>query len=330
MKLSLVHLFSLIVAVPLSACSGEGETMSIREQVSTVDIEIDNEGGKPEVIYTANVNSQAVYCGSSFNGIEQFNNLKTSSGTMSLGYNPTAFLQPGENTLGLWTVPLGVYEGHLEYNKNNNCSVLMFGAFPDGKKVEMSSLSVTIEDGKPTTKSSTIYPDINKTPLNATDGVLDGKLTDFSRTINIKTIPRWRWVDAAPIREDNPEQMKALYRAYTNLIELMSKQDFEGLKMAWSLSMREKAKAEAYFVDPEEFYYAVDFEGGFNDWDDAKAEPRRDWSEYKLKSYMGGRLVKLEDVRGHSPLRIGSDKEDLVYSPTPLFSMIDGRVVVSR
>ncbi|MCG9785518.1 PAAR domain-containing protein [Vibrio brasiliensis] len=31
MKLSLVHLFSLIVAVPLSACSGEGETMNIRE-----------------------------------------------------------------------------------------------------------------------------------------------------------------------------------------------------------------------------------------------------------------------------------------------------------
>ncbi|WP_418114323.1 glycosyl hydrolase family 26 [Vibrio scophthalmi] len=262
--------------------------------------------------------------------MEQFNNLKTSSGTMSMGYNPTAFLQPGENTLGLWTVPFGVYEGDLDYHTDNKCSALLFGAFPDGKKVELSSLSVTVNDGKPTTKTSTIYPDHNKTPLIDTDGVLDGKLTDFSRSIYIKTIPRWRWVDASPLREDNPEQMKALYRAYTNLMELTNKQDFDGLKMAWSLSMREKAKAEAYFVDPEEFYNAVDFEGGFNDWDDAKVEPRRDWSEYKLKSYMGGRLVRLEDVRGHSPLRIGSDKADLIYSPTPFFSMIDGRVVVSR
>ncbi|MGD8111852.1 glycosyl hydrolase family 26 [Vibrio sp. TRT 17S01] len=328
-KIVKMSLLALCITM-VTACSEDSETMSIREQVSTVDIEIDNEGVKPEVIYTTNVNSQAVYCGSSFNGIEQFNNLKISSGTMSLGYNPTAFLQPGENTLELWTLPLGVHEGNLEYQTDNKCSVLLFGAFPDGKKVEMSSLSVTIEDGKPTTKASTIYPDNNKTPLNATDGVLDGKLTDFSRTIYIKTIPRWRWVDATPIREDNPEQMKALYRAYTNLIELMKKQDFEGLKMAWSLSMREKAKAEAYFVEPEDFYYAVDFEGGFNDWDDAAVRPRRDWSEYKLRSYLGGRLVKLEDMRFHSPLRIGSTKNDLVYSPTPLFSMIDGRVVVSR
>ncbi|ANU39445.1 hypothetical protein VSVS05_04410 (plasmid) [Vibrio scophthalmi] len=304
--------------------------MSIREQVSTVDIEIDNEGVKPDVLYTVNVSSQTVYCSSRINDIPQFNNLKTTSGTMSLGYNPTAFLQQGENAFVLWGIPLGVYDGNDEYKPDDKCSITISAAFPDGQKVEMSNLTMTIEDGKPTTKTSTIYPDRNKTPLSNTDGVIGGKVTVFSRPIYIKTVPRWRWIDATPIREDNPEQMKALYRAYTNLMELTSKQDFDGLKMAWSLSMREKAKAEAYFVDPEEFYYAVNFEGGFNDWDDAKVEPRRDWSEYKLRSYMGGRLVQLADIRDHSPLRIGSDKEDLIYSPTPFFSMIDGRVVVSR
>ncbi|MGD8111850.1 glycosyl hydrolase family 26 [Vibrio sp. TRT 17S01] len=330
MKLGLVRIFSLIVAVALSACSGEGERMSIREQVSTVDIEIDNDGVKPGVVYTTNLNSQTMYCSSVFNGIEQYDNLSTSSGTMALGYNSTAFLQPGDNTLELWVAPVGIYEGNDNYNKDDSCSAFLFGAFPDGKKIEISSLSVTVEDGVPTTKTSIIYSDTHQTPLLNTNGALVGKATIFSRPVIIKTIPRWRWVDATPIREDNPEQMKALYRAYTNLIELMKIQDFEGLKMAWSLSMREKAKAEAYFVDPEEFYNAVAFEEKFDKWADAQAEPRRDWSEYKLKSYMGGRLVKLEDVRGHSPLRIGSDKEDLVYSPTPLFSMIDGRVVVSR
>ncbi|WP_069447319.1 glycosyl hydrolase family 26 [Vibrio scophthalmi] len=262
--------------------------------------------------------------------MEQYDNLNTSSGTMALGYNATAFLQPGDNTLELWIAPVGIYEGNDNFSEEDSCSAVLFGAFPDGQKLEISSLSVTIEDGVPTTKGSIIYSDTHQTPLLNTNGVLVGGATMFSRPIHIKKIPRWRWVDATPIREGNPEQIKALYRAYNNLIELMSKQDFEGLKMAWSLSMREKAKAEAYFVEPEEFYNAVAFEDKFGKWEDAQAEPRRDWSEYKLKSYMGGRLVRLEDVRGHSPLRIGSDKADLIYSPTPFFSMIDGRVVVSR
>ncbi|MGL5109884.1 MAG: glycosyl hydrolase family 26, partial [Vibrio ordalii] len=140
----------------------------------------------------------------------------------------------------------------------------------------------------------------------------------------------WRWVDATPIREDNPEQMKQLYRAYSNLIELMEKRDFEGLKMAWSLAMREKAKADGYFAKPEDFYDAVGFEEKFSQYPDAQVEPRKDWSEYNLESHMDGRLVRLKDKRSHSPLRIGSVKMNLISSPTPYFSMIDGRVVVSR
>ncbi|EGR3971421.1 glycosyl hydrolase family 26, partial [Vibrio cholerae] len=75
---------------------------------------------------------------------------------------------------------------------------------------------------------------------------------------------------------------------------------------------------------------AVGFESTFKRYSDGKVEPRREWHEYKLKSYMGGRLVQLEDKRGHSPLRIGSDEQNLIFSVLPYFSMIDGRVVVSR
>ncbi|NNM42115.1 glycosyl hydrolase family 26, partial [Vibrio plantisponsor] len=40
--------------VMLAACSGDNELMNIREQVSTVDIQIENEGQKPDVLYTTN------------------------------------------------------------------------------------------------------------------------------------------------------------------------------------------------------------------------------------------------------------------------------------
>ena len=318
-----------MLLLTLAAC-GDSQQMSIREQVSTVNISVDNEGQKPPVLYTANISARTVFCGGLINGMEQLDNLSTTSGTFTAGFNASAFLQPGENQFTIATAPIGVYDGDFTYRENDRCELALFGAFPDGTKEELSSLSATIVDGKPTVATSKVYPDKHQTPLTDTQGILDGRLTDFSRPIYIKTIPRWRWVDATPIREDNPEQMKQLYRAYNHLISLMEKRDFEGLKMAWSLSNREKAMAEAYYSSPEEFFDAISFESAFEEASDAAVRPRREWHECQFESFMGGRLVRLEDSRSHSPLRIGSKEKDLVTFFTPYFSMIDGRIVVPR
>jgi hypothetical protein len=304
--------------------------MNIREQVSTVDIKVDKEGEKPPVLYTANIRSETMFCAGVINGMEQLDNLGTHSATFSSGFNATAFLQQGENQLELWTVPSGAYEGDYTYNPNDNSQVTLYGAFEDGAKKEISSLTATVDKDKPTIKTSKIYPDNHQTPLMNFEGVGEYHLKKFTRPIYIKTIPKWRWVDATPFDEQNPEHMKKLYRAYSNLIQLMEKRDFEGLKMAWSLSNREKAKAEAYYSTPDEFFDAVGFESTFNKYDDAQVAPRREWNEYSLKSFMGGKLVRLEDMRESSPLRIWSMEEDVEFTITPYFSLIDGRVVVSR
>ncbi len=304
--------------------------MPIREQVSTVDVKIENEGQKPDVIYTTNIRSQTIYCFGLVNDMQMLDNLKTHSGTFSSGFNPTAYLQPGENTLDMSVAPIGVYDDDLTYRTDDQCEMTLYGASPDGSKEEISSLITTIVDAKPTIKESKHYPAHHQTPLLNVGGETIGYTQAFSRPINIKTIPRWRWVDATPIREDNPEQMKQLYRAYNNLIELMEKRDFEGLKMAYSLSMREHAKADGYFSKPEDFYEAVGFENTFAEYPDAKVKPSRDWSEYKLESHMDGRLVRLYDKKSSSPLRVISKTNDLERTFTPYFSIIDGRVVISR
>ncbi|KAA1203430.1 glycosyl hydrolase family 26, partial [Vibrio cholerae] len=54
MRLNLLLPIIGCLVITLSACSRESDLMPIREQVSTVDVKIENEGQKPEVIYTAN------------------------------------------------------------------------------------------------------------------------------------------------------------------------------------------------------------------------------------------------------------------------------------
>ncbi|OOE54488.1 glycosyl hydrolase family 26 [Salinivibrio kushneri] len=262
--------------------------------------------------------------------MEAIDNLSSSAATFSSGFNATAYLQPGENHLELGTVPSGAYEDDFTYRADDTCQVTLYGAFPDGTKKEISNLTATVEDGKPTIKDSTTYPANHQSPLVNVDGTLDGHLTMFSRPIHIKTLPRWRWVDATPFDENNPKHMKMLRRAYSHLITLLEKRDFEGLKMAWSLAGREQAKAEAYMTEPDEFFDVMDIPGDFERAKDAAVVPRREWHEYTVKSYMGGKLVKLEDQRGHSPLRISSQESGWINSFLPLFSIIDGRMVIAR
>ncbi|MBF4332548.1 glycosyl hydrolase family 26, partial [Vibrio anguillarum] len=70
MKLNPVLVLRLVMLSALTACSGDNELMSIREQVSTVDMSTENEGKKPEVIYTTNIRAQTVYCFGLFNKMQ--------------------------------------------------------------------------------------------------------------------------------------------------------------------------------------------------------------------------------------------------------------------
>ncbi|OOF30020.1 glycosyl hydrolase family 26, partial [Salinivibrio costicola subsp. alcaliphilus] len=84
---------------------------------------------------------------------------------------------------------------------------------------------------------------------------------------------------------------------------------------------------EAYMTEPDEFFDVMDLPGKFERADDARVEPRFDWHKYTVKSFMDGRLVRLEDDIGDSPLRIISLEQDSRYTTTPFFSIIDGRMV---
>ncbi|OOF31898.1 hypothetical protein BZJ21_15475, partial [Salinivibrio costicola subsp. alcaliphilus] len=65
----------------LTGCWSDSDMRQAREQVSTVDIEIDNEGENPPVLYTANIRSQTMYCFGVINNIDAIDNLGSSAAT---------------------------------------------------------------------------------------------------------------------------------------------------------------------------------------------------------------------------------------------------------
>ncbi len=261
--------------------------------------------------------------------MDQLDNLGSEGTTMS-GFNATAFLQPGVNQFNLWSVPVDVYEqkGIVPYRKGSNCSATLFAAFKSGEQVELTNLTVTEEEGIPNVKTSKHYPDKNQTPLTEVNGVITGDLAEFKREVYIKALPEWAWVRARPFDPKSKNDMEKLHRAYDTLIEMMKKRDYDSLIAAWSLTMREKAKAEGYQAQPMAFFPS--FKRGFDWADDTEVKVRRAWTEYEVESFLGGRIVRLKDKYNDSPLRIRSVKVDRRLVITPYFSFIDDQLVISR
>ncbi|KEA61752.1 hypothetical protein ADIMK_4209 [Marinobacterium lacunae] len=312
----------LILILVLIGCKGGNE-------MSTENIKIDQDGSAPQEIYIVNLTSREMYCAGLINGMEQLDNLSTDSGSAMMGFNATAFLHKGINKMALDVVPVDARKGIQEHRNGARCEAVLKATFKDYEDVELTSLLATEKSGVPTIKESKYYPEKHMSPLTDFQGETDGYLTMFEREFYVKTIPEWAWTRATPFVEDH-DNMKALRRAYIELLNLMKKRDFKALEAAWSLSSREKALAEGYQSMPEEFFRAIGIERYMNDANDVGILEPRSWDQYELKSFMGGKIVRLEDKRGDSPLRIGSKSEDWLTSFTPYFSIIDGRIVISR
>ncbi|MFM2477847.1 glycosyl hydrolase family 26 [Celerinatantimonas sp. MCCC 1A17872] len=296
--------------------------------MSTTDIEIPTE--KPTFIYLVHMNSHHMICQSLVNNLPQLDNTSSVTGDIITGFNVTAFLQPGENTLDAQVASINAYKengGDGSVQRADGECKFVFTANPQqGQPIELSSLNITVDDGKVTTKTSKTYPPKYRTDLSKITSNQLGWATYFHRPIYIKTIPQWAWTKAEPFKPTR-ENMKKLHRAYQALIDMMKRKDYQGLKDAYSLSSREKSLAEAGQSSPDDFFDAIGYQAHL-DVKKVQVLDHVDWSHYKLASYADGKLVQLKDDYDDSPLR--TQVGDTITSYTPYFSIINGRVVISR
>ncbi|TCK58161.1 glycosyl hydrolase family 26, partial [Celerinatantimonas diazotrophica] len=281
------RLGALLGVILLAGCQ------SSAVDVSTTDIVIPTE--KPTFIYLVHMSSHHMVCQSLVNGLPQLDNTTSMTGDIIAGFNVTAFLQPGENSLDAQVASINTFksnEGDPSVQRKDGECKLVFTADPQhGQPIELSSLNITVDDGKATVKTSKKYPPKYRTDLSKVTSNQIGWATFFHRPFYIKTIPQWAWTKAEPFQPTR-ENMKKLHRAYQALIEMMKRHDIQGLKEAYSLSSREKSLAEAGQSSPDEFFDATEIAAAFSA-KGVKVVDHQPWGNYELKTYANGRLVQL-------------------------------------
>uniref|UniRef100_UPI0036D91FC0 hypothetical protein n=1 Tax=Photorhabdus sp. RM322S TaxID=3342825 RepID=UPI0036D91FC0 len=284
-----------------------------------------------KVKYIAYLETNQAFCVLTINGIYTLSNLGSISGTISTGYNVAVILQNGKNIISLDMGPLSARDDKYVYQeKDAECKVRLVRVTPYDSD-EITNIITRVAD-----KNGTLEPSSTKSVNFNIDTAQFSKITtkeypnEFyyhtERTVTLNDLPAWAWTMATPLPE-TATSIELVKKAYEDIWQIMKNKDLGALQSAAKLMLYEHAQAndsteQSYF---DSYDFKRDFDNGY------QAVPI-DWSKYKLVRYLGGRLFRFEiDKSNNSPLLFENknDSED-GFTYSPYFSLINGKVVISR
>ena len=307
----------VFLSLAITGCDSNSEEMASMNTKVTPDM--------IKVKYLTSFQTNRAYCKSFVNEIELFNNYNYDSGTISTGYNATAYLENGENEISIYFTSINVPDD-IVHDKNARCELTLTAATPT-REAAATNITATIDSaGAPTSVLSKEYSNPDKSLPVEDVGYLDSESPVYKmrRKVICKGLPEWAWTKATPL-SDSPKTYQMLQDAYIKFGLIFAKNDLAAFKKAMWLSIEERAMADG--LEPEVYFATTGMEERFKE--GITGGQITDWGEYKLKLYKGGRIASLEDFAGVTPVTYrGADGEEYGYKC--FFSLIDGKLVISR
>ncbi|RLM17873.1 IdsF, partial [Brenneria alni] len=259
------------------------------------------------------------------NNFPAIDNTTIYSGTMSAGFNLTAFLENGANDIELLMGP----QNHKDPNTlfpDSSCQVIISKETKNASE-EIAVFKLGVNDKGEITANESVNPTtstIFSTEIweGYTKNEKDYGLYKLRSNIILKGLPRWSWVNATPVTENDLVKIRM---AYTDIWLMMKNRDIEGLKKITQLSNQEMAYAEGattgmMFISSGFPQHVIDKQ---------LTPVPIEWDEYELITYCGGRLFRLAaGFFQNSPLQFKNSDGKVVFVYNPYFSIIDGKVIL--
>lgn len=260
------------------------------------------------------------------NDFPAINSTKARLGTMSAGYNTTAFLANGKNRIELLMGPQKNDDPRTLFS-DSSCMAIISKDTRDSSKVIASYKLNVDKEGSITAVDSSV-DDSGKLEGRVFEGYTKNKndfgLYKLESEFYVTGLPRWKWVDATPVTEQDIPKIK---KAYENIWMMMKNHDVENLKSITRISNEETAYAEGTTLGM--MFISTNFPSRVLD--DKLTPLSIDWSRYKLIKYRDGRLFRMGvGFIQNSPLKFQDSDGNVVFTYNPYFSIIDGKVVLVR
>ena len=273
------------------------------------------------VKYGVGFKSYNTRCHIYVNGLKALSNIKR-KGPVMAGVTMSAYLENGINAVAFDMAPFPESE-NTNYQKDAFCELTVSKTILYDESEERTVLFKLIgkvdEDFQPTGKQSPNYED-NQVIEHPVDG------TDFyrvSKSFEMNGLPEWTWTKATSF-EPTEENMQKLREAYLEIWQAINTRNEKSFKELSYISFSEKKKAAYY---PGGWYDSLGFD---KDFEKSVGAIPINWGVYELVVLNKGRLVKLEDNKGFSPLGFRNKDDKRISTYSPYFSLIDGKIVLTR
>lgn len=260
------------------------------------------------------------------NDFPAIDSTKARLGTMSAGYNTTAFLENGKNKIELLMGPQ-VNDDPKTLFSDSSCQVVISkDTIETSDEVAKYILNVNGE-GNITAKNSVVNNN-GKLDIKVFEGYTKNKndfgLYKLEGNVIVAGLPGWSWVDATPVTEQDLPKIK---KAYEDIWMMMKNHDIEGIKAITRISNEETAYAEGASIGM--MFASSNFPSHVLD---KKLTPLPiDWNRYRLIPYRDGRLFRMAvGFIQNSPLKFKDAEGNVVFTYNPYFSIINGKVVLVR
>ncbi|MBJ7223029.1 MULTISPECIES: IdsF [unclassified Brenneria] len=264
------------------------------------------------------------------NNFPAIDNATIYSGTMSAGFNFTAFLENGANDIELLMGPQNIEDSNTLFT-DSSCQVII-SKETRNTSTEIANFTLSVNNqGKITANGSANYTSGVSSGIFNTE-IWEGYTNDendydmykLRSNLILRDLPRWSWVNATPVTE---RDLLKIRKAYADIWLMMKERDIEGLKQITRISNQEMAFAEG--VTTGMIFISTGFPQHVIN---KQLSPIPIvWDEYELITYRGGRLFRLgAGFFQVSPLQFKDSKGNVVFSYNPYFSIIDGKVTLVR
>ncbi|HIF9275959.1 TPA: hypothetical protein ACX6QR_004035 [Photobacterium damselae] len=270
--------------------------------------------------FSFELRTQKTYCFAQVNGVN-ISNSHVTLGTMSSGYDLSTILQNGKNTMTI--IFTGIDDDNIKKIEQDAYCTLLIKENKKGEIVNYASLVGSSLDGLASGKNSPHYDGLGQAG-KVTEGYWEkiDQMYKVERTFTVSGVQEWEWTKGGKIT-DSEKNRNLLYKKYALLYKILKNKDESALMDFYQVALLESANNDNATIKGEWKSLGIS-----QMLDDGYVPTLVDINKFKLVTYADGKIFRLENEFGSSPIKMEKQGEN-ARTINPYFAYVDGKIIVA-
>ncbi|MGR5372579.1 hypothetical protein [Photobacterium damselae] len=270
--------------------------------------------------FSFELRTMKTYCYAEINGIDIADS-HVRMGMISSGYDISNIIENGKNTMSIYFAGIDE-DDSKKINKGDYCTLLIKKKTKDSI-VNYTSLIGDSLNNLASGKNSPHYNGLEQTgKVNEGYWSENDQIYKVERTFTVSGVREWEWTKGEVISKSEKNRNK-IYAKYKSMYEKLKSNNKQQLMDFYHVALNESAINDGSSIESE--WNSL----GISQMLDDGYVPRLDYIDnYNIVTYANGKLFRLEDEYGNSPIKM-EKKNQNTRTLSPYLAYVDGGIIVA-